>query len=48
VTLGKINAPKYVVKACDRYLTDIDRMDETGLEFRPKTAAAYCAFFPKV
>jgi phage terminase large subunit-like protein len=47
VTLGKVNAPKYVIKACDRYLNDLDRMDETGMEFRPKTAAAYCAFFPK-
>ena len=47
VTLGRIVAPKYVIKACSRYLDDLDRMDESGLEFRHKTAAAYCAFFPK-
>ena len=46
VTLGKIVAPKYVVKACDRYLRDLDEVDESGMEFRPKTAAAYCKFFP--
>ena len=46
VTLGKVIAPKYVVKACDRYLRDLDAVDDTGLEFRPKTAAAYCKFFP--
>ena len=47
VTLGRVVAPKYVIKACDRYLNDLDRMDETGMEFRPKTAEAYCNFFPK-
>ena len=43
VTLGKTTAPKYVVKACDRYLRDLDAVDDTGLEFRPKTAAASVA-----
>lgn len=46
VTLGKIAAPVYVVKACDRYLRDLDEQDDSGLEFRPKTAAAWCEFFP--
>jgi phage terminase large subunit-like protein len=46
VTLGKVTAPAYVIKACDRYLRDLDESDDTGMEFRPKTAAAYCQFFP--
>lgn len=46
VTLGKVIAPKAVILACDRYLRDLDEQDDTGLEFRPKAAAAYCKFFP--
>ncbi len=45
VITGKIPAAKYVAKACQRYLTDLDTAEERGLEFRPKTAQAYITIF---
>ena len=47
VITGKIPAAKYVAKACQRYLTDLDTAEERGLEFRPKTAQAYITFFQR-
>ena len=47
VITGKIPAAKYVAKACQRYLTDLDTAEERGLEFRPKTAQAYIQFFQR-
>lgn len=47
IVTGKIPAAKYVAKACQRYLTDLDTAEERGLEFRPKTAAAYITFFQR-
>ena len=47
VVTGKIPAAKYVAKACQRYLTDLDTAEERGLEFKPKTAQAYITFFQR-
>jgi len=47
VITGKIPAAKYVAKACQRYLTDLDTAEERGLEFKPKTAQAYITFFQR-
>lgn len=47
VITGKTPAAKYVVKACQRYLTDLDTAEERGLEFKPKTAQAYITFFQR-
>ena len=47
VVTGKIPAAKYVAKACQRYLTDLDTAEERGLEFTPKTAQAYITFFQR-
>jgi len=47
VITGKIIAPKYVRKACERYLTDLDTGEERGLEFKPNVAGAYIQFFSK-
>ena len=47
VVTGKTPAAKYVAKACQRYLTDLDTAEERGLEFRPKTAQAYITFFQR-
>lgn len=47
VIKGKIPAAKYVAKACQRYLTDLDTAEERGLEFKPKTAQAYITFFQR-
>ena len=47
VTRSKIPAAKYVVKACQRYLNDLDTAEERGFEFRAQTAQAYIGFFQK-
>ena len=47
VITGKTPAAKYVIKACQRYLTDLDTAEERGLEFKPKTAQAYITFFQR-
>ena len=47
VVTGKIPAAKYVAKACQRYLTDLDTAEERGLEFKPKTVQAYITFFQR-
>lgn len=47
VISAKIIAPKYVRKACERYLTDLDTGEERGLEFKPNVASAYIQFFSK-
>ena len=47
VVTGKIIAPKYVLKSCERYLTDLDTGEERGLEFKPNVAGAYIQFFSK-
>ena len=47
VVTGKIPSAKYVAKACQRYLTDLDTAEERGLEFKPKTAQAYITFFQR-
>ena len=47
VIQGKQVASKYTLKACQRYLKDLDTAEERGLEFRPKTAQAYITFFKK-
>ena len=47
VVTGKIIAPKYVLKSCERYLTDLDTSEERGLEFKPNVAGAYIQFFSK-
>lgn len=44
---GEVVAGEYVVKACERYLLDLDTAEEKGLEFRPKVADAYIQFFQK-
>lgn len=47
VVHGSQSASKYTIKACQRYLTDLDTAEERGLEFRPNTAQAYIQFFQR-
>jgi phage terminase large subunit-like protein len=47
VITGKTPAAKYVIKACQRYLTDLDTAEERGLEFKPKTCAGLHYIFSK-
>lgn len=48
VIAGKIVAGRYVKKACERYMHDLDTGETRGLEFKPNVARAYLEFFEKM
>ena len=45
VVHGTQPASKYTIKACQRYLTDLDTAEERGLEFRPRRRRLTLHFF---